>query len=376
MVMRTDPTNDSSPIIKRRFKPMDNPTKVLDVLQSILIIKEGVSGNNVTTGPNQYNYWRGCLEGTALRKFNEFSTLVGTETSAHLHEVEQRLVTYFSPREVLSQQTRYIRYSMRKPLDATTRQYVGAVHTLNQTLKELPPAFAATQEIPASDIMDILASKAPKNHKELITDHGFDPQTATTEEFVEICERAETKEVIQQARSSKNKRFESDDDSSDNEPRKKKKVHRKPHNQKERPRYDRSRYFCKEHGPNNTHDSKDCKVLLAQKRGEKPDWKKKDSSKPKYKDYQSKYKKKNEELHLLQKETKMEKAKWTKAWKSLKAKEKTSEGNAASEGEVSDDPKKKEVTFTPKEHLAEAESSSSSSSSSSDSSTDSDSETE
>ena len=53
MVMRTDPTNDSSPIIKRRFKPMDNPTKVLEVLQGILIIKEGVSGNNVTTGPNQ-----------------------------------------------------------------------------------------------------------------------------------------------------------------------------------------------------------------------------------------------------------------------------------------------------------------------------------
>jgi hypothetical protein len=25
MTIRTDPTNDSSPVIKRRFKPMDNP---------------------------------------------------------------------------------------------------------------------------------------------------------------------------------------------------------------------------------------------------------------------------------------------------------------------------------------------------------------
>jgi hypothetical protein len=30
-----------------------------------------------------------------------------------------------------------------------------------------------------------------------MTDHGFDPQTATTAEFVEICERAETKEALQ-----------------------------------------------------------------------------------------------------------------------------------------------------------------------------------
>ena len=196
MIMRTDPTNDSSPAIKRRFKPMDNPSNVLEVLQGVLIIKEGVVGNNVTTGPLQYNYWRGCLEGTALRKFNEFAANVGTETSAHLIEVEHRLISYFAPREVLSQQARYIRYRMRKPEDANSRQYVGAVHTLNESMEKLPPAFADTQMIPQADVMDILASKAPKSHKDLMTTHGFDPQTATTEEFVEICERAETKDNL------------------------------------------------------------------------------------------------------------------------------------------------------------------------------------
>jgi hypothetical protein len=33
MIMRTDPTNESSPVIKRKFKPLDNPSNVLDVLQ-------------------------------------------------------------------------------------------------------------------------------------------------------------------------------------------------------------------------------------------------------------------------------------------------------------------------------------------------------
>ena len=186
-----------------------------------------------------------------------------------------------------------------------------------------------------------------------MTDHGFDPQTATTEEFVEICERAETKELLQQARTPKNKRFESNDDSSDDEPRKKKKSSKKPK--------ERAPYFCSLHGPNTTHGTKDCKVLAAKKH-EKPDWKKKDSSEPKYKDYQSKYKRKNKELHLLQMDTKKEKAKWEKAYKTLKLQEKVDKDNEASEGEASDDSNKKKVTFTPKEHLGHASESSSSSS--------------
>jgi hypothetical protein len=101
---------------------------------------------------------------------------------------------------------------MRKRKDASNRQYVGAVATLNDTLTKLPPTFNADQQkLPDHDIMDIMASKAPKNFKELMTDHGFDPQTATTEEFVEICERAETKEAIQKTKPS---RYSSDDNSS------------------------------------------------------------------------------------------------------------------------------------------------------------------
>ena len=80
MSLRTDPTNDSSPLIKRKFRPLDNPTKIIEVLQATLNIKQGVVGNNITTGPNQYAYWRQCLAGEALRKFNEFATNVRTET--------------------------------------------------------------------------------------------------------------------------------------------------------------------------------------------------------------------------------------------------------------------------------------------------------
>ena len=89
MEVRTEPLNEASPRIKRKFRPLDNPSSVLEVLRGILVIKEGVAGNNVTTGPLQYQYWRTCLEGTALNKFNEFAHQAGNETTAHLVLVER-----------------------------------------------------------------------------------------------------------------------------------------------------------------------------------------------------------------------------------------------------------------------------------------------
>jgi hypothetical protein len=205
---------------------------------------------------------------------------------------------------------------VRKPEEVSTRQYVGAVATLNNTLSKLPPAFDDLQKVSDTDMMDILASKAPKGHKELMTHHGFDRQTATTVEFVEICERAKTKEALQTRKHS----HDSDDDSSNDEevqrpkkPRKKAKTS-SHHNSRER-----SEFYCKEHGPNPTHNTSTCKVLL--NHGGKDNWKKKDTSESKHSDYKSKCKKKHAELNLLQKETKKEKAKWTKAYKNLKSKE-------------------------------------------------------
>jgi hypothetical protein len=254
MEVRTEPTNEASPRIKRKLRPLDNPSSVLEVLHGILVIKEGVAGNNVTTGPLQYQYWRTCLEGTALNKFNEFAQQVGNETTAHLVLVERRLVTYFAPHEVLNQQARYIRHYMRKPTGISTRQYVSAVHVLNNMIGQLPPAFEANQEILEPDLMDILVSNAPKTHRQLMVEHGFNPQTATTEEFVEICERAENKDALQ------TNRKRSDDDSSEDE-RPTKKITKK-NRTSDYVTSKRSPFYCKVHGPNSTHNSKDCKVSL------------------------------------------------------------------------------------------------------------------
>jgi hypothetical protein len=86
-----------------------------------------------------------------------------------------------------------------------------------------------------------------------------------------------------------------------------KKANTSHHNLKER-----SEFCCKEHGPNPTHNTSTCKVLL--NGGRKDDWKKKDTSESKCSECKSKCKKKHVELNLLQRETKKEKAKWIKAF--------------------------------------------------------------
>ncbi len=379
MSLRTDPTNDSSPLIKRKFRPLDNPTKIIEVLQATLNIKQGIVGNNITTVPYQYAYWRQCLAGEALRKFNEFATNVGNKTIVNLTTVEQRLVSEFTTKDVLARECRYIRYDMRKPYSRTTRQYVGAVHTLNQTLARMPPLFDASQQVPESELLDILASKAPQSHKALMIEQGFDPQNATIQQFVEISERAETKESLQKGPVVKfeNERYDSDD-SYKKVSHKKKDRKSSKHSKHEPNKHARLEFFCKHHGPNSTHNSDTCKVLLNS--SDKKSWKDRDSKRD-YKDHKSKYKDKTRDLNLLQLSVSKEKAKWKKANATLQlklnGKNPKKENDSASESSksISEEDKKPSHarTFQPREHIeSHRDSTSSSSSSGSSSSTESD----
>jgi hypothetical protein len=136
--------------------------------------------------------------------------------------------------------------------------------------------------------MDIVASEAPKTHKGLMMDHGFDPQTASTANFVKICKRAEIQDSIQLKCSSNCWR----DDSSDNDERRSKKFKKKARTAQAI----RQEFCCREHGPNSTHGSKDCEVLNGAK---KEVHEKKDSSESECSDCKWKHKRKHAGLSLL-----------------------------------------------------------------------------
>ena len=59
----TDPTNEDSTRIKRKICILDHPKNLIEVLHARLAISQGLTGNNITTGPNQYRFTRTFLDG-------------------------------------------------------------------------------------------------------------------------------------------------------------------------------------------------------------------------------------------------------------------------------------------------------------------------
>ena len=53
-----DPSNKHFTKIKRNIRILDHPKNFIEVLRARLTIKKGLTGNAITTGPNQYPFTR------------------------------------------------------------------------------------------------------------------------------------------------------------------------------------------------------------------------------------------------------------------------------------------------------------------------------
>ena len=105
-----DPENEDSTKIKRKIRILDHHKNLIEVLRARLVIGQGITGNNITTGPSQYRFTRTFLAGEALRIFYLKSTELHHETVANLTIVMNHVVVYFGPKQCLSKQKRYLRY--------------------------------------------------------------------------------------------------------------------------------------------------------------------------------------------------------------------------------------------------------------------------
>ena len=137
---------------------------------------------------------------------------------------------------------------MVKPRNLTTRQYVGLVRDHNSKMAQLPPLFEDSQVLDEPELVDFLANKAPKSHKAMLINQGFNPEISNLETFVEHCERAETTDNIAGAK------FAAPDE--DSEPRMKKRT--KTKSDCDIKQIKRStKMYCSLHGENTIHNSKE-----------------------------------------------------------------------------------------------------------------------
>ena len=173
--MRTDTTNGDSTRVKQKIRILDNLKNVLEVLRTRLTIAQGLTGNSITIGPNQYCFTRTFLDGEALRIFDLKPTELRHETVANLILVMDHVVTYFGPKERIYEQKCYIRCKMKKTRKLTTRQYVVLVRDLNSRMAQMAPLFDKNQQLDESKLVDSLANKAPRNHKAMLILQDFNP---------------------------------------------------------------------------------------------------------------------------------------------------------------------------------------------------------
>ena len=100
--MLADTANEDSTCIKQKIPILDHPKNLIEVIRARLAIGQCITGNNITTGPNQYRFNRTFLDGEALCIFDLKSTELCHKTVADLIIIMNHVVSYFFPKDCLS----------------------------------------------------------------------------------------------------------------------------------------------------------------------------------------------------------------------------------------------------------------------------------
>jgi hypothetical protein len=237
-------------------------------------------GQNITTGPPTYAMTRRILEGASLAKFEDSTLTRGTETLEHFTQVLEDMGAYVFPRRALQMEKRYMRRYMRKPRKLKMREYMARVEELNNDLRYFP-TFVPGATLHQDELLDIYEYGIPARWQSRFLLHGFDPLEHTKQEFLEFCERLEATEDILEEQGVRRKtspkdRYMTKEKSAS--------TSRSGTSYPRNSNYSQKSRFCRLHGPNPSHDTANCKVILDQADKMKATWK----TQPRQQQYQKK----------------------------------------------------------------------------------------
>ena len=122
----------------------------------------------------------------------------------------------------------------------------------------MPPLFDENQQLVESKLVDFLDNKAPRIHKAMLILQGFNPETGDLEIFLEHCEKAETTYNI-----AVDKCSALDKESDTKRHKKGSKNFKEREDNYKKHRKKNSSLYCSLHGENESHTSRECKLLKA-----------------------------------------------------------------------------------------------------------------
>ena len=206
----------------------------------------------------------------------------------------EAIVTKLFPLKALNRQKSYMHRHLKKPVEMTLRNYVERVEKLNEYLALFPPFNANVQKIPDDAHVEICYHGLPKSWKDYLTLQGFDEQEGTLADLKNKAQCIESLEksslLLKKTPSGKRDRSQNNHTGKNRSPKK-------------------SKFYCKLHGDNNTHDTNDCTTcdkVIAKLKSDKDNKRKSGESSSGMADARPAFKKvswakptKKEELHAL-----------------------------------------------------------------------------
>ena len=122
---------------------------------------------------------------------------------------------------------------------------------------QIPPLFDENQQLDESELVDSLANKTPRSHKDMLISQGFNPETGGLDNFVEHWEWAETTDIISGAN------FSASDEESNTKRKKKRPKFKEQDEQGKKHHKKLALIYCSLHGEKKIHITRECKFLKA-----------------------------------------------------------------------------------------------------------------
>ena len=217
--LRANPPQANSPTYDTTV-PFYNTGTCEEWLTTLRAILRVAEGQNMTNGPARFALARRILQGDALSAFETAAATHNAETVDTCLESLQSVTAHVFPTDALTQQKRYMRRFMRKPMEMNVRSYVSRVTEINQWLSWFPTGFIPDQQIPQDVIREILEFSVPVRWQQQMIMQGFIPENKTIAQFVEFCERFERTDGMTNDNSPKRRKASGTSDDSRDKSRK------------------------------------------------------------------------------------------------------------------------------------------------------------
>jgi hypothetical protein len=300
--VKVTPTDDNSATFKIKVFIINGTESLRTTITWVKAMLKSVKGLAIQDPDATITLTEECCEGSALAAFNralnskrrdyvnlieaEVSTVAPTpagslatrKEAARTAAAERYVLTKDdvlqclkavienrAPFRALQRQKKWMKQNMRKPRWMDMRKFTALVQHINdEELPWLPPGRGPVQSLSEDELRGIYDNALPNHWVAEMEHQNFDPDTTTSQELVEFCERLEAAE----SRTGNNQPKSYDNKRSQEDSRKKAKTNNKP---KE------SGLWCDIH-QTDSHDTADCRANKAKAGSNKRDFKSKNKT--------------------------------------------------------------------------------------------------